>query len=197
MSSGHGPGASGAKPRALVLGKLSARRARSSPHRRKSCIRSGGELRSCTRSQFLASRTITSSLAPLSRSACACEHGQFTARRARAPHASRAGIAPRRATSLRSQANLIFTRRGDALSGSPGSQQARTMILSSPPPSQHPIAPSACAAPRRGAFSSRLVGKQARSPTLARAIKLTAAILPSRFVHAALRWGRTRRRSIV
>ena len=135
--------------------------------------------------------------APLSRSACACEHGQLDTRRARAPHASRAGIAPRRATSLRSQANLIFTRRGDALSGSPGSQQARTMILSSPPPSQHPIAPSACAAPRRGAFSSRLVGEQARSPTLARAIKLTAAILPSRFVHAALRWGRIRRRSIV
>ena len=149
------------------------------------------------RAQLLDSPTITLSLAPLSRSTCACEHGQFTARRARASHASRAGIAPRRATSLRSQANLIFTRRGDALSGSPGSQQARTMILSSPPPSQHPIAPSACAAPRRGAFSSRLVGKQARSPTLARAIKLTAAILPSRFVHAALRWGRTRRRSMV
>ena len=187
MSSGHGTGASEAKPRALVLGKLSARRARSSPHRRKSCIRSGGELRSCTRSQFLASRTITSSLAPLSRSACACEHGQLDTRRARAPHASRAGIAPRRATSLRSQANLIFTRRGDALSGSPGSQQARTMILSSPPPSQHPIAPSACAAPRRGAFSSRLVGKQARSPTLARAVIFCDVRFAPARAHAALR----------
>ena len=91
-------------------------------------------MRSCTRSQFLASRTITSSLAPLSRSACACEHGQLNTRRARAPHASRAGIAPRRATSLRSQANLIFTRRGDALSGSPGSQQARTVVFELPAP---------------------------------------------------------------